>query len=76
MCSECHKIICSPNCPNYSPPKARYYCPICNEGVINGERYVLYEGKYIHWECFAMMGTWELMEFLGLQIKEMEDDYY
>ena len=75
-CEYCLQIGGKHNsgCPNYKQQKSLHYCPICNDGIVSGERYVLYDNKYAHWECFATMGSWELMDFLGLQIREMDDD--
>lgn len=61
-------------CPNYEPPKSRYYCSACGEGILDGQEYIVNEnGEYRHYDCFQ--GTKELLEWLGYEIKTMEDDY-
>ena len=63
-----------PQCPLYEPPKAFHYCSICNEGIINGEDYIVNnDGEYAHWDCIDYAR--DLAEWLGYQIKEMEDIY-
>ena len=72
MCSECRSIPCVPRCPNYIPPKTRYYCTICRECIQNGEDYIVNDsGNYAHWECVNYPR--DLVKFLGYKIKEMEN---
>ena len=74
MCNVCRKNPCHPRCPNYEPPKAFHYCSICSEGILNGEEYIENDcGEYAHWECFS--GTRDLSEWLGIEVKTMEDNY-
>ena len=77
MCSICLKNPCNKKCPNYTPSKAFHYCSICNEGILNGEEYIVNDdNEYAHWECVDY-GR-DLAEWLGYEIKEMEeiDDEY
>lgn len=74
MCSICGKVHCHPRCPNYLPPKASCYCSICEEGIYDGEEYIENEdGDYRHFDCFY--GMRDLLEWLGYEIKTMEDTY-
>lgn len=71
MCEICRKLPCDSRCPNYEPPKASY-CSICNEGIYDGEDYIEnMDGEYIHYEC--IQGIRQLLEWLGYEIKTMED---
>ena len=77
MCMECRQTPCHPRCPNAPEPKFKHTCSFCDEGILNGEQYIVSElDKYAHWECFNLAGTWELMEWLEFEIKEMENDDY
>ena len=59
--------------PDYIPPKTSYYCSICNEGIQNGEKYIVNDnGDYAHWECVDYAR--DLAKFLGYDVKEMEDE--
>ena len=61
-------------CPNYITKKAKHYCSICEEGILDGEEYIENDdGEYAHWECVDY--TRDLIKFLGYEIKEMEDNY-
>lgn len=60
-------------CPNYKEKKSHYYCSICGDGILEGEEYIENEnGEYRHWECFD--GMRDLLEWLGYEIKTMEDE--
>lgn len=64
-----------PRHPDHIPSKTSYYCSICDEGIQNGEDYIVNDdGDYAHWECFR--GTKHLADWLGYEIKEMEDGEY
>ena len=72
-CEYCRQIGSHDyRCPNYSPPKAAYYCSICEEGIYEGDEYIEnYNGDHAHWGCID--GTRELLEFLDCEIKTMEE---
>ena len=77
-CEYCGKYITHHSrCPLYEPPRATHSCSICNEGILNGEEYIVNDdGEYAHWDCIDY-GR-DLAEWLGYEIKEMEeidDDY-
>lgn len=75
MSNICGFEKCPSSCPNYIPSKTTYYCSICNEGIYDGEEYIVnHNGEYAHWECVNYAK--ELAKFLGYEIKEMEDDDY
>ena len=77
MCEICRSNPCHPRCPNYIPPKTSHYCSICQEGILNGEEYIENDyGEYAHWDCIDYRR--DLSEWLGYEIKEMEeiDDEY
>ena len=72
MCEICRQIPCHSRCPNYKPPKASHYCSICGEGIYEGEEYIEnQDGECIHYEC--VQGIRQLLEWLGYEIKTMED---
>lgn len=74
MCDLCLRNPCHPRCPNYRTPKAIHYCSICGNGILDGEEYIRNDNdEYRHYECFYSMR--ELLEWLGYEIKTMEDDY-
>lgn len=73
MCRICGFSKCPSGCPNYEPPKACHYCSICEDGILEGEEYIVNEdGEYRHWDCFC--GMRDLLEWLGYEIKTMEDE--
>lgn len=62
-----------PSCPNYDSPKTKYHCDICGEGIYDGEEYIVNDdGEYRHYDCFQSVR--DLLEWLGYEIKTMEDD--
>ena len=72
MCSICWQTPCVARCPNYITKKAKHYCTICNEGILDGEEYIENDcGEYRHYDCFG--GMRDLMEWLGYSIKTMSD---
>ena len=74
MCEYCHLDQCCPNCPNYIPPKAEYYCSICGDGIYSGEDYVINnDDKYAHYHCLCDIGLSETIYWLGNEIKIMEN---
>lgn len=72
-CEYCHgEGYHHQRCPLYKYPKSTYYCSICNEGIKNGEEYIVNDiGKYAHWECVDYGRN--LAKWLGYEIKVMED---
>lgn len=72
-CEYCHQYsIHHPRCPLYEPPKASHNCSICHEGIFNGEKYIENDdNEYAHYECISY-GK-DMAEFLGYEIKEMEN---
>lgn len=75
MCELCLKSPCmDPRCPNYIPKKAQHYCSLCENGIYDGEEYIEnQDGEYRHYECYN--GMKDLLEWLGFDIKTMEDTY-
>ena len=62
-------------CPNYQNPKTHHKCIVCNEGIFNGEEYIVNDyGEYAHYECVDYAR--KMAEFLGYDIKEMYDGEY
>ena len=62
-----------PRCPLYKDNKSSHYCSVCGDGILEGEEYIENEnGEYRHWECFD--GMRDLLEWLGYEIKTMEDE--
>ena len=63
----------NPRCPLYKENKSSHYCSVCGDGILEGEEYIENEnGEYRHWECFD--GMRDLLEWLGYEIKTMEDE--
>lgn len=56
--------------------KNRHYCSSCGEKITDGEEYIEnLDGEYRHYDCFN--GIKDLLEWLGSEIKTMEnEDYY
>lgn len=74
MCLICRNNPCHPRCPNYIFPKTTYYCSFCDNGIYEGEEYIEnQDGEYRHYECFH--GMRDLLEWLGYEIKTMENEY-
>lgn len=75
MCEICGRSVGHDfRCPYYIPPKASHYCSLCDDGIYDGEEYIEnQDGEYRHYECFH--GMRELLEWLGFDIKTMEDTY-
>lgn len=73
-CNECGRTNGHiPGCPNYTPPNDKYYCSVCEEGIQNGEEYIVNDvGDYAHWDCFNH-GR-DLAEFLGCSVLIMDDE--
>lgn len=59
-------------CPNCVPAKASLYCSYCDEGINEWDEYIENEdGELIHREC--IQGISQLLDWLGVEIKTMED---
>ena len=72
-CKRCFKGCIHTQCPDYEPPKADHYCSICDEGIYDGEEYIVNDnGDYAHWECVDY-GR-DLVKWLGYEIKVMGGD--
>lgn len=54
------------------PPKAYVMCSYCCNGIYDGEEYIRsLDGEYRHVDCFC--GTRDLVEWLGAEIKTMDE---
>lgn len=74
MCSTCRQLFCHPRCPNYTPLKTAHYCSACGDGIYDGEEYIKnLDGEYRHYEYFH--GMRDLLEWLGYEVKTMEENY-
>lgn len=74
ICSLCRQHPCHSRCPNYMPPRAIHHCSACGEGIYAGEEYIENDdSEFRHYDCFY--GIKDLLEWLGYQVKTMEDDY-
>lgn len=61
-------------CPNYEQSKPTHYCSICGQGIYDGEEYLKNDnGEFRHYDCFFSLR--ELLQWLGYEIKTMENDY-
>lgn len=74
-CDICGRTIGhASGCPNFSPPKVAHYCSICGQGIYGGEEYIENcNGVCRHFECFK--GLKELLDWLGYEVKVMEEGY-
>ncbi len=72
-CDICGRTIGHDSrCPNYSPKKATNYCSSCGNGIYDGEEYIENsDGECWHYDCIH--GIRGLLEWLGCEIKTMED---
>ena len=62
----------STRCPNYVPPKANHYCSICNDGIYDGESYIVNDsGDLCHKDCFYRLHNSE--DWIGYAVRTMED---
>lgn len=75
QCDICGRTIGHDyRCPNYIPQKATHYCSYCGEGIYDGEEYIEnQDDEYRHYDCFH--GIRDLLEWLGYEVKTMEDNY-
>lgn len=75
ICDVCGKVgFHNSRCPRYPQQIAVYYCASCGEGICSGEEYIENDiGEYKHLDC--IYGTKDLLEWLGYEIKTMEDEY-
>lgn len=72
MCNICLKNPCDYRCPNYSPTHTGIYCCDCGEEILIGEQYIENDnGEYMHFDC--VYGIRDLLEWLGYEIKKMEE---
>ena len=72
MCSICGQTPCAARCPNYTPKKAKHYCSICEEGILDGEEYIENDnGEYRHYDCFS--GINDVVEWLGYDVRIMSE---
>ena len=74
-CEFCHgEGYHRTRCPNYILTKTAHYCSICGEGIYPGEEYIENDsGEYRHYDCFY--GMRDLLEWLGYEVKTMENEY-
>lgn len=73
MCNECRSNPCLSRCPNYIAPPTRHYCSICGDGIYDGDKYITNDnGEFSHWYCID--GSDHLLEWLGYELKIMEND--
>lgn len=64
-------------CPLAPEPKPRCLCGLCEEPILNGEGYVQnYIGEYAHHECFSIYTTRDVLNWLQIDIRVMEDGEY
>lgn len=74
MCNLCYQSICDCRCPNYITLKTYHKCSLCKDEIQIGEEYIeSYDGKYAHLECCGLFSTNEVLEFLDIKVKRMEN---
>ncbi len=76
-CDICGRTIGhDPRCPNDTPPKASRYCSTCGDGIYNGEEYIeSLDGEYAHYNCLTNLSYRAMIEWIGGEIRTMEDNY-
>lgn len=73
-CEYCRQFPHDPRCPLAPETKFKHYCSVCGEGICDGEEYVKNDdGKFLHLDCPT---TQKMVEFLGYEVKIMEEDDY
>lgn len=76
-CPYCRQIPHDSRCPLASESKSRYLCGLCEEPILNGEGYVEnYIGEFAHYECFSTYTSRDVLNWLRIDIREMEDGEY
>lgn len=63
-------------CPNYMSPKSNHRCSICKKPILNGEVYIVVDGRYAHDDCFYNLSEKDLFDWLDIQKQTMEGDDY
>ena len=59
-------------CPEYEPAQSSYMCCECNERINIGDEYIKNDNdEYMHYDCIP--GDRQFIEWLGYEIKEMEE---
>ena len=74
-CDICGRMLGhDARCPMYSPHRTAYYCSSCGEWILDGEEYIENDnGEHKHLDC--IYGLRNLLEWLGYEIKTMENEY-
>ncbi len=76
MCSVCRQYPCHSRCPNYTPPQTIHFCSVCNNGIYDGEEYIVNpDGEHAHYDCLTDLSYRAMIEWLGGEIRNMEEDY-
>lgn len=78
MCEYCLTSPCPAGCPNADEPEPTHLCKHCRDGIFCEDEFVEIEGLCYHIDCIKDMGTRELLELLGVDVKiagESEHDY-
>lgn len=72
MCELCNRSPCSINCPNHEP-KPVGLCSRCEEQLYAGDWAIkLDDGQFLCDDCLTIMTPYEIVEFLGYKIKQLE----
>lgn len=73
-CEFCHRDFGhNTGCPNYTPPKYKHHCSICEDGIYNGDEYIKNDSaEYIHWDCWQSCK--DLIKWLGYEVKTMDEN--
>ena len=76
MCEFCKDSIRHDyRCPNYIPPKTYHTYHLCKEEIEIGEEYIeSYNGKYAHLKCCELSSISEVLEFLDVEVRKMEEE--
>ncbi|MCD8212186.1 MAG: hypothetical protein LUC17_04085 [Oscillospiraceae bacterium] len=77
MCPYCHGMggKHDPRCPYFEPPKAKYRCALCGEGIYPHEEYIENEsGKHAHLKCVCeTLTSSELLDWLDVDVEQYWD---
>ncbi len=77
QCDICGRTIGhDTRCPYSTPLKASRYCSICDNGIYDGEEYIKnLDGEYAHYDCLTDLSYRAIIEWLGGEIRTMEENY-
>lgn len=74
MCLVCKQFHCHYRCPNFIKPNAKLLCDICDEGIYPKEEYIENDKFCVaHVECLEGLPTKQVVSWLGIEIREVDE---